>query len=74
MLSWNNSDDEMIDNCDGNDICSSSFMFKISVSGQCSLTFCSFFFIAAIAELLDNAVDEVCSIHLNLSCISFKIS
>jgi hypothetical protein len=33
-----------------------------------------FFFFAAIAELLDNAVDEVCSIHLNLSCISLKIS
>lgn len=31
-------------------------------------------FVAAIAELLDNAVDEVCSIHLNLSCISLKIS
>jgi hypothetical protein len=35
----------------------------ICVTGQYSLTFYFFFFsVAAIAELLDNAVDEVCSI------------
>ena len=51
------------------------FCCSYSWTSEYSLTVCFFFFsVAAIAELLDNAVDEVCSIFWKLNIFRSKLA